>query len=123
MKLGVRGLAFVLAGLLVLAGLALARSKSRDNDDFPDYNRLEYTKELPPPDKQLTDPGPGSIHMRVGEKAPETKGTPLEQLPMAIRPASKADTGEPPMDFMEAGSPTPIPTASSSTVKPSELAQ
>jgi hypothetical protein len=103
----------LLATLLLIGESSFARSKK--TEDFPDYNRLEYTKELPPADQQLPDEIPGSIQMRVGEKKMDSKRTSLNEIPVSLRPAAKPNTSEPPMDFIDAPALTTLPSPDVST--------
>src|SRR5262245_49548889 len=87
-------------GLLITAGVWARRSQD-DAEGFPDYNRLEYAKPLPPADQQVPQAPPGSINMKVGGKKAASDTTPLEELPVRLRQASGDDSGEPPLDFIE----------------------
>src|SRR4051812_48250593 len=70
------------AGLFLVSG---SFAKSKPQDDFPDYNRLEYAKPLPPPDQQVAPPLPGSIQMQVGNKKKVYDEVPPETLGIPIR--------------------------------------
>ena len=106
-----------LSGLVFsLVTTVFARSKN-DDQDFPDYNHLEYAKPMPAPDEQVPQPPPGSIHMEVGGNTSPDQTTPLDELPVAIHPAQQPDTSEPSMDFFDNGAPPP-PTIAASTGAP-----
>jgi hypothetical protein len=82
---------------LVLNWVPVSFGKSKPQDDFPDYNRLEYAKPLPPPDQQVTSPPPGSIQMEVGSKKKQITDVPPETLSVPIRPRDYDSGSEPPI--------------------------
>ena len=89
-------------GIAVLLGLILngapdALSKSKPDNDYPDYNRLEYAKPLPAPDQQIQPPPPGSISMRVGEKKTRIDAVPPDTLSIPIRSRDDDSGSEPPI--------------------------
>jgi hypothetical protein len=83
--------------LAILSADGRARSRS-DKDGFPDYNRLEYAKPLPPVDEQQPESKPGSIQRRFGDKPVSAGDTiPLNALPISLRPTPESDESEPPI--------------------------
>ncbi|OGR91840.1 MAG: hypothetical protein A2992_09115 [Elusimicrobia bacterium RIFCSPLOWO2_01_FULL_59_12] len=73
---------------------------SKQNDGFPDYNRLEYAKPRPPVEEQLKEPKPGSIQRKFGDTNEDNSGgaDPLNSIPIPLlRPAPKTDDSEPPI--------------------------
>jgi len=108
----------VLGLVLSLCGDSFARKK-KDDEGFPDYNKLEYTQKKPDPDHQVQESAPGSFHMEVGNKRSAQTGVPLDQLPIAVRGGGSAENGEPPIDFIDTGLPvSTVPAvASTTTVK------
>jgi hypothetical protein len=95
-------LPLLLPGLLVALAVVCFASR-KDAIEYPDYTRLEYAKPLPPPDQQVEAPGPGSIHMVVGDRKRVVEGASLESLPVALlHPDVPADESEPSMaDVLE----------------------
>jgi hypothetical protein len=97
----------VAAALLTLGLVVSGSSRNREEQDFPDYNRLEYAKPLPPPDQQPVESPRGSIQMRVGDKPVTAQAVPLDSLQVPIRPANSGNGSEPPLDFID----DPLPPA------------
>jgi len=94
------GLAGVLLCLLAASAGARRRSSDEGDDGFPDYNRLEYAKPLPPPDQQVQAPKPGSINMEVGREEPGP-AAPVDAVPLPLTHKSHdADDSEPPLTGM-----------------------
>src|SRR5262249_22895105 len=92
--------AVVLAALL--AGPALAKRHDPDDDEFPNYNKLEYAKPLPPVDQQVPEPRPGSFHLRVGDKT-KAQETTMDDLPVQLMGEKrKSEESGPPLDFASA---------------------
>ena len=104
---------------LLLNGAALARRRDSDEDDFPNYDKVEYAKPLPPVDQQVPQPKPGSFHLRVGDPKP-TQDASMDDIPVQLMDNKKhADDSEPALDFAAAESQVfnATPTANSSTSK------
>jgi len=81
-------------------GWAEAANNNSNGDDFPDYNRLEYAKPLPPVAEQVPEAKPGSIDLKVGMQQP-TESEPLDAIPVRIgRSSQDPDDGEPSMAGM-----------------------
>jgi hypothetical protein len=98
-----------------------AKSRSAGGGDgFPDYNRLEFAKPLPPADQQVPERKPGSIDLEVGKGAPAVT-VPLDAVPMPLtHQAPGLDETEPPMIGIIED--TAAATASSATVTPAARA-
>jgi len=100
-----------LTGLL-LSWTPEAFSKQKKENDFPDYNRLEYAKPLPAPDEQVAPPPPGSFSMRVGEKKKTINEVPPDILGVPIRPRDNDNGSEPPIsDLLDDYKITPASSA------------
>jgi hypothetical protein len=116
--------------LVILAAVSVVYARSSDKDAFPDYNRLEYAKPLPPVDQQVEESKPGSIQRRFGEKSAQAsdREVPLNALPIPLRGAAYSDDSEPPIsDLLEQAdavikSTTP-PPGTPSAVAPSPEAE
>ncbi|HVO32639.1 MAG TPA: hypothetical protein VMU17_01910 [Elusimicrobiota bacterium] len=77
-----------------------ARDRNADDDSFPDYNKIEYARPLPPVEQQQQQAKPGSIQLSVDMSHPAAADTDAVAPAPARTPPRKADDSEPPLDFM-----------------------